>query len=81
MALVWGPLAGYFAKHSKIPLRIEPVTPWLDRAQWPMMYDISMGARRNDPALRKAVEGILDKERPTIKAILDEYGVPQPAQD
>lgn len=81
VALVWGALAGYFAKHSTTPLRLEPVTPWLDGAQWPMVYDISMGVRRDEPALRKQVEAILDKERPAIKAILDAYGVPQPAEN
>ena len=29
VALVWGPLAGYFAARSPVPLRLEPVTPWL----------------------------------------------------
>ena len=27
VALVWGPQAGYYARHSPIPLRLEPVTP------------------------------------------------------
>src|SRR6266850_1406892 len=41
VALVWGPLAGYFASLSSVALRIEPVTPTLDDSQWPMVYDIS----------------------------------------
>jgi mxaJ protein len=27
VALVWGPLAGYFAARSDTPLQLEPVTP------------------------------------------------------
>ena len=77
MALVWGPLAGYFASRSGAPLRLERVTPWLDGGQWPMVYDISMGVRRDDPALQRRIEAILAKRRPEIAAILSRYGVPQ----
>ena len=45
VALVWDPLAGYFATQSAVPLRLEMVTPWLDGAQWPMTYDIYMGGQ------------------------------------
>lgn len=76
VALVWGPLAGYFARRSPVPLRLERVTPWLDRAQWPMTYDISMGVRRDEPALQAEVEAVLDREKPEIAAILTGYGVP-----
>ena len=31
VAIVWGPLAGYFAKRSSVPLRVEPVSPEIDR--------------------------------------------------
>jgi mxaJ protein len=76
VGLVWGPLAGYFAKRSRIPLRIEPVTPWLDDAQWPMVYEISMGVRKDDPKLRSNIENILIKDRSRIDSILEGYGVP-----
>lgn len=76
VALVWGPLAGYFAKRSRGKLRIEPVTPWLDDAQWPMLYDISMGLRKDRPELRGQVEKVLARRRPEIARILKVYGVP-----
>ena len=78
-AMVWGPLAGYFAKRSRVPLRIKPVTPWLDQAQWPMVYDISMGVRKTDPALKQKVEVILRQEAGVIAATLKSYGVPRPS--
>jgi mxaJ protein len=76
VALVWGPLAGYFAAHSTIPLRLEPVTPVLDGATWPMTYGISVGVNRRNPELLAEVERILDKERPIIDAILSTYALP-----
>jgi mxaJ protein len=75
VALVWGPLAGYFAAHSAVPLRLEPVTPVLD-ATWPMTYGISVGVNRRNPALLAEVQRILDQEQPGIDAILSTYGVP-----
>ena len=76
VAIVWGPLAGYFAKTSAVPLRIEAVTPRLDGAQWPMVYDISMGVKKGDIAFQREIEQVLAREAPAIKTILDEYGVP-----
>jgi mxaJ protein len=75
-ALVWGPLAGYFAAHSAVPLRLEHVTPALDDATWPMTYGISVGVNRRNPDLLAQVEKILDKEQPIIDAILAAYAVP-----
>jgi mxaJ protein len=75
-ALVWGPLAGWSASRSNVELRIEPVTPWLDDAQWPMTYDISMGVRRGDPALLREIEQALAAQAKPIAAILEDYHVP-----
>jgi mxaJ protein len=75
VALVWGPLAGYFAAHSAVPLRLEHVTPVLD-ATWPMTYGISVGVNRRNPALLAEVQRILDQDRSSIDAILATYAVP-----
>jgi mxaJ protein len=76
VALVWGPLAGYFAKSSAVPLRLEPVTPWLDHAQWPMAYDISVGVRKNDTALLREIDAVLARRAGAIGALLARNGVP-----
>jgi mxaJ protein len=76
VALAWGPLAGYFAAHSAVPLRLERVTPVLDDANWPMTYGISVGVNRRNPELLPKVERILDEEQPIIDAILSTYAVP-----
>jgi mxaJ protein len=76
VALVWGPLAGYFAARSAVPLRLERVTPVLDDATWPMTYGISVGVNRRNPELLPKVERILDEEQPIIDAILSTYAVP-----
>lgn len=76
VAMVWGPLAGYFAARSPVPLRTDPVTPWLDDAQWPMVYDISVGVQKNNATLLREVDGILAKRKPEIDRLLASYHVP-----
>ncbi|TPM29957.1 substrate-binding domain-containing protein [Mesorhizobium sp. B2-3-4] len=75
LAVVWGPLAGYFAAKQKVPLRITPVAPRIDGPQLPMIYDISMGVRREDDALRGDVNGALSRHKSEIDALLAQYGV------
>ncbi|MFP5260601.1 MAG: substrate-binding domain-containing protein [Blastocatellia bacterium] len=77
VAIVWGPLAGYFAKRAAVPVEIVPVSPQIDRPFLPFVYDISMGVRRGEDAFKEELESILERKRPEIESILDEYGVPR----
>jgi mxaJ protein len=77
VAVVWGPLAGYFAPRAGVPLAIVPVSPQIDVPFLPFVYDISMGVRRDDPGLRAEVEAVLVRRRATVDSILDAYGVPR----
>jgi mxaJ protein len=79
VAVVWGPLAGYFAARAQHPLRLAPVRPWLDGPQWPMVFDVSMGVRKEDVKLRRALDAALEKQAPAIRRLLDAYHVPQVA--
>ena len=75
VAVAWGPLAGYFAKQSAVPLDIVPVTPVRD-GPLPYVFDIAMGVRRGDSARAAALDAELARRRPEIERILAEYGVP-----
>jgi mxaJ protein len=77
VALAWGPTAGYFAAREQTPLRLVPVTPWLDGPQSPMVFDVSMGVRRDDRALRRALDRALARNHAAIQRILDDYHVPR----
>lgn len=46
-----GPLAGYSAPQASVPLTVVPV-PAADSASLWLAFDISMGVRRDDVALR-----------------------------
>ena len=77
LAIVWGPLAGYFAKQSRVPLEIVPVSPQIDQPFLPFVFDISMGVRREDQDLKDQIEQILENRRAEIDRILEDYRVPR----
>ena len=77
VAVVWGPTAGFFIKQERLPLTIAAVTPQIELPFLPFVYDISMGVRRGDDAFKEQLEQVLQRRRPEIEQILDEYGVPR----
>ena len=79
VAVVWGPLAGYFAPRQPVPLVLVPVEPQIDLPFLPFVYDIAVGVRRGDERLRAEIDAVLVRRRPEIEALLDRDGVPRPA--
>ena len=76
VAVAWGPLAGYFAKHETVPLEVTPVSPQADSRFVRFVYDISMGVRRDDAALARALDEAIARRRDEIRRVLVDYGVP-----
>jgi mxaJ protein len=74
VALVWGPLAGFFADKAKSPLDLRPIEPTEKDSD--LIFSIAIGCRRKDPELRKKVDAILAEHRSEVNAILAEYHVP-----
>ena len=74
VAIVWGPIAGYFAKRVRLPalqviaLESEPGVR-LD-------YAMAMGVRHGEQAWKRQVESLLDVHAAQIQEILQNYGVP-----
>jgi len=77
VAIVWGPQAAWFAKQQRVPLDLAPVSPQIDLPFLPFVFDISMGVRRGDTALKEKLERELDRRHDDIERILDQYGVPR----
>ena len=77
LAIVWGPLAGYFAKQSHVPLEVVPVSPQIDQPFLPFVFDISMGVRRDDQEFKDQVEQFMERRRGDIDRILEDYRVPR----
>ena len=77
VAIAWGPMAGYFATRQRVPLDVAPVTPQIDLPFLPMVYDISMGVRREDIALRDQLDAIVGRRRASIDSLLERFEVPR----
>jgi len=73
-AIVWGPAAGYFVAHQRVPLVVVPIPS--GKGDLPFAFDISVGVRRGDDALRARVEKAIGRRRAEISKILKDYGVP-----
>jgi quinoprotein dehydrogenase-associated probable ABC transporter substrate-binding protein len=76
VAIVWGPLAGYFAKQQSVSLDVRPIAPGANRAL-PLTFSIAMGVRKSDKALRDRLNAVLTRRRDDIEKILNEYGIPR----
>lgn len=75
-AIVWGPFAGWAAKSAKAPLSIVPVAPARD-GPYPFVFDVGVGVRKGDRALREKLDRALAKRKKDVDALLDRYGVPR----
>ncbi len=75
VAIVWGPLAGYFAQRAPVKLSITPVSP--QRAGGaPMTFEIAMAVRRGDDETHRLLEDFLNRRAADVRATLTRYGVP-----
>lgn len=76
VAAAWGPLAGYFAKRSKVPLRVVPITDTVEFLPLVFQYSIAMGVRKYDEALKDQLNEVIVARRDEIRSLLERYGVP-----
>ena len=75
VGLLWGPIAGYYARHDHLPLRLTFLND--EGAKIRLDYHIAMGVRPADVAFRRRLNEAIAKHRPEIDAILRDYGIPQ----
>ena len=75
VAFAWGPIAGYHARRSAVPLQIVPLASG-DPTDPPMRFAIAMAVRKDDDALRAELDHVIATRRDEITAILAAYGVP-----
>jgi len=73
-AIVWGPIAGYFAQRVKTPQLV--VLPLKSEPGIRLDYEMAMGVRFGEREWKQQVEGLIESRKADIQAILKEYGVP-----
>jgi mxaJ protein len=77
VAIVWGPVAGYFAARETRPLSIYPVPFDAAALDLPMTFDIAAGVRKSDEQLAQDLNAAITARRADIDAILARYGIPR----
>ena len=73
-AILWGPLAGFYAKKANPPLH---VTPLVKETTGPRLaYRIGMGVRPADQNWKRQLNRLIQENQPAINKILLDFGVP-----
>jgi quinoprotein dehydrogenase-associated probable ABC transporter substrate-binding protein len=72
--VLWGPMAGYYAKQASPPLH---VTPLVKETSGPRLaYRIGMGVRQADQNWKRLLNRLIQENQPAINKILLDFGVP-----
>jgi quinoprotein dehydrogenase-associated probable ABC transporter substrate-binding protein len=74
VAIVWGPVGGYFAARQRVPMTVVPIPS--GKGDLPFAFDIAMGVKPGNDALSVRVQDVLDRRRADIAQILKTHGVP-----
>ena len=74
VAIVWGPIAGFFAQRVKSPQLA--VVPMKSEPGIKLDYQMAMGVRYGEREWKQQVESLIDSRQAEIQAILKDYGVP-----
>ena len=74
VGVLWGPIAGYWAKQASVPLEVIALSGENEAAR--LDFRIAMGLRRNEPEWKQVLNDFIAKHQAEIQAILLEYGVP-----
>lgn len=75
IAIVWGPIAGYYNEQLKSDLALTAIENDTV-SKIPFAYSMAMGTRRGEPQFRDSLQKFLDTKGPEIQALLKQYGVP-----
>lgn len=74
VAIVWGPIAGYFVNKVKpVPLKLVLLK---SEKNLPLDYQMAMGVRYGEKEWKEQIEKLIEDNKPQITAILKDYGVP-----
>jgi quinoprotein dehydrogenase-associated probable ABC transporter substrate-binding protein len=71
--VLWGPIAGYYARKTQPPLNVVPLVKDHDA---PMDFRIAMGVRRTDQNWKRTLNRLIAENQDAINKILLDYGVP-----
>jgi quinoprotein dehydrogenase-associated probable ABC transporter substrate-binding protein len=74
VAVLFGPLAGYFAKEADPPLTVVPLLH--EKGGSRMTFRITMGVRPSDQEWKRELNRLIAENKDEIDKILMDYGIP-----
>ena len=72
--VLWGPMAGYYARKTEPPLRVIPLVK--ETAGPHLVFRIGMGVRPSDQNWKRQLNKLIAESQPDISRLLLEFGVP-----
>jgi len=72
--LLWGPVGGYYAQRSHVPLTLVPLTK--ETVGPRLLFDITMGIRPGEPEWKHSLNKLIAENQDDINALLGVYNVP-----
>jgi mxaJ protein len=72
--LLWGPVGGYYAQKSPVPLALVPLTK--ETVGPRLLFDITMGIRPGKPEWKHRLNKLIAENQDDIDTILRDYSVP-----
>jgi len=72
--ILWGPMAGFFARNATPPLTVVPLTR--ETMGPPMIYRIGMAVRPADQELKRTLNQLIMENQAEINRLLISYNIP-----
>lgn len=76
VAIVWGPLAGYWVKRAPAALTMVALPDSDAVSGMPFAFDMAMAVRHRDKELKAELDSVIDRRRGEIARVLEDYNVP-----
>jgi ABC-type amino acid transport substrate-binding protein len=74
VGILWGPMAGYYARQASPPVTVVPLVK--ETAGPRLAYRIAMGVRYADQEWKRLLNRTIQENQPAINKLLLSFGVP-----
>ncbi len=74
VAILWGPMAGYYAKQAQPSLRVAPLLK--ENGGPKLVFRIAMGVRATDQNWKRQLNRLIAESQPDLNRLLLGFGVP-----
>jgi mxaJ protein len=77
IAVIWGPIGGYYAKKASVELVVVPAPEYeQENPHGKEYWNIAVGVRKKEKDRMAMIDEVLERRKDDIMKILDEYGIP-----